>query len=309
MKKRSNIKIATPENLPFTLDEYFGQEVLQKAVELYEQIQRPLIGGVQTGMNLRNLNNWVNMLDKKTVDSRKKYSFSEYIWYKVVEQLREAGLNLGTIATFKANLLEPIKVKGVLSKMQQAKSYIHDLKLPKEQKEQLLQFILTPQTKEISDTITFTLLDIIIMESILKKLPLSIAVFTNGDYIILDKSKEHLYSEEENNRLLFDTHIRLSVSKIIKEFLSSDLSGFVVPELGLLSYAENKLYEVIHSGEYETIVIHFKDKKMKSMELKKSEDIKKRIVDILDKGEFGEIVVKKHKGIVTKIENTIKIAL
>jgi len=45
------------------------------------------------------------------------------------------------------------------------------------------------------------------------------------------------------------------------------------------------------------------------MQLKKNENIKERIVDILEKSEFGEIIVKKHRGVVTKIESIKKVTL
>ncbi len=309
MKVRQNIKIDGSPNLPVNINEFFGKETIEKFAELFEQLQLPILLGNQMQVNFRNLHNWVSVLDKAETASRKKYTFAEYIWYKIVEQLREAGLSLPIISKFKLGFLAPIKIKGLITKAQQAKNYIDDLKLTKEQKQQLVQFLASPEYENTSENISFTLLDVIIVEAITKKLPLSLSVFLNGEYMIQDKSKEHLYTTEDKNKLLFETYVTISVTSILNNFMRSDLSGFVVPKLGLLSYAENKLFEVVHSGQYESILINFKDKKIKSLELKKSEDIKQRMIDILNKDEFGEIVVKKHKGVVTKIENTLKITL
>ncbi len=309
MKKVKAIQIAHSEKLPVDLTDFFGQDTIQKAGELYEQLQRPLIGGLQMGINLRNLNNWVSVLKENPTGTKfKKYTFIEFVWLKTVEQLRNAGLNLTAIADLRANLLEPIKIKGLITKIQKAKNYIDELNLSKNEKEELLQFIASPEYKT-AEPVHFNLLHIIIIESIVKKLPLSLAVFLDGTFIILDKSKEPLYTELDKNKLLFDTHIVVSVSAILQRFLRSDLSGFVVPQIGLLSPAENKLFEIVHSGEYESIIIHFKNKKIKTLELKKSENIKERIIDILNKDAFGEILVKKHKGMITKIENTLKVTL
>ncbi len=307
MKRQKDIQINSAGQLPLNLNDYFGKETLQQAGELYEQLQRPLIKGVQLEVPLRNLNNWANVLGENPKGVwGKKYSFIEFVWIKIVEQLRNTGVNLSVIAQFKTKLLEPIKVKGILSKVEQAKHFIDDLKLGKAEKEQLLQYIASPEYKSMGE-VHFTLLHIMIVESIIKKLPLALAVFLDGTFIILDKSKEHFYTDEEKNKLLYDTHVTVSVSTILKKFFLSGLSGFVVPEINLLSYPENKLFEVIHSGDYDSILINFKDKKIKTLELKKSEDIKHKIYDILDKREFGEILIKKHKGVVTKIENTFKI--
>ncbi len=306
MKKEKTIQLATLENTAINLNDFFGQSTLDKAGELYEQLERPILNGKQTGIESRNLTHWVNVLnDNPTKVWGKKFTFVDFIWIKIVEQLRGVNVGFELIKNFKSYLFEPIKVKGLLTSMQQAKNYIVE-NLPKDQQQKLLELLSTPETKT---EVNFTMLHIIIIDSILNKLPLSVAIFSDGSYQIVDKSKEHLYSKDEQNKLLFDTYITVSISSILKTFLRSELSGFVVPKLGLLSYAENKLFEVVHSGDYESILINFKDKKIKTLELKKSEDIKQRIIDILDKGAYGEIVVKKHKGVVTKIENTIRITL
>ena len=134
-------------------------------------------------------------------------------------------------------------------------------------------------------------------------------IFINNSFIIINKNKEDFYTEDDKNKLLFETYVTVSVTSIFSKFLRSDLSDYVVPKLSLLSYAENKLFEIVHSGDYETITIHFKDKKIKALELKKSENIKDKIIDLLNKDEFGEFIIKKHKGQISKIENTQRIIL
>lgn len=310
MKKSNDIKIEAPESLPFDLNEFFGQATIQKAAELYDKLEYPLIIGNTMGIPSRNLSHWVKVLNETTdLTQRKKYTFVNFVWIKIVEQLRSVHVGFELIKQFKQSFLEPITVKGLISKVEQAKNYIEDLKLPKEQKAELLKFVTAPDNKPKNEESNFTMLHMIIIDSIVNKLPISVAVFSDGSYMVLDKSKEHLYNEDEKNQLLYNTYITVSISEILKAFLRSELSGFVVPAIGLLSYAENKLFEVVHSGDYEKIIIHFKDKKIKSLELKKSEDIKERIIDILNKDQFGEIIVKKHKGVITKIENTIKVTL
>lgn len=72
---------------------------------------------------------------------------------------------------------------------------------------------------------------------------------------------------------------------------------------------EVKLLELIHSGSYDSILINFKNKKMKALELKKTIDVKKKIKDVLREASYQDIIIKKHNGKVTRIENTEKIFL
>jgi DNA-binding transcriptional MerR regulator len=248
------------------------------------------------------------LLDKPNV-KRKKYSFTEYIWLKIVEQLRLAGFPIAQIHELQKRILEPIQVKGLVTLIDKAKNYIDELKISEKEKNNLREFLAANEKSNAKELGDFNLLHIIIMESILKKLPLSLAVFTDNTFVILDKGKEHLYSEQEKNRLLYETHIVVSVTSIIQKFFLSDISGWVVPEINLLSAEENKLFSLLHSGNYESIIVKFRDKKIKTMELMKSEGTKEKVIDILRAGEFSEIVIQKRKGETVKIENTLKIVL
>lgn len=301
MKKQS-------QNQDINFVEFFCNDSIEKAAELYKELQRPIMSGADLGITLPVLGHWVKQLDEKTIP-RRKYSLTDYVWYKLVEQLRNAGLSFTAIRNLKEQLLSEVELKGIITKLQQAKEYIDSLKLSNEQKKHLEKLIGSSDSKITTDQTSFSIIHIMIMESVLTKLPLNVAVFLDGTFTVLDKSKEHLYSTEEKERLLYETYISVSISAILKKFLYTDVSGFVIPQIGLFSYAENKLFEVVHSGDYEQIIISFKDKKTKSLELKKSEDVKKHIVDILQSENFGSIIVKKHNGIITKIENTIKVTL
>lgn len=309
MKKSSSIQIDPLGNIPLELDRYFASPTIEKAAQLFEQMERPLIGGVQTAIDLRNLNNWIKVLNENPNNVRgKKFTFIEFIWIKVIEQLRDFNVGFDLITNFKSELFKPLKIKGVLTSIQHAKNYIEDLGLQKEQKKALLQFINAPDTKTINE-ITLTVLHLCIVDSILNKLPVSFAIFQNGTYQILYESKKHLYTEDEKSRLLNDTYLTISISTILKKFFMSDLSNLVVPKLDLLSYAENKFYEVMNSGDYVSIIVNFKDKKIKPLEFRKDQNVKEHIIDILDKKEYEDILVKKAKGVITKIENRLKVTL
>ncbi len=307
MKKQKSIEIKKNPGFPVSLDVYFGQQTLERSMELYDKINLPCIKRLQTGITGRVLNWWFkeHLIESKESKVR-RFTFTEFVWIRIIEQLRIVGCSFQIIKAFRQYLLAPIEAKGVLDNLKKFRHLIDDLKLTPKQREQLLGYM---EAKEPAQEREIHILHLLIMEAIIKRLPLSIAIFTNGSYVIIDKSKEHLYTDSDREKLAYEPYAVVSIAMILREFLVSDLSGFVLPTTQLLSYPENKLFEVIHSGDYESITIHFKDKKPKSLELKKSEDIKRKIVDILAKGEFGEIVVKKHKGVIAKIENTEKIHL
>jgi hypothetical protein len=307
MNKRKDIPKLKNIQPDISLNEFFGKDTLDRTAELLEYINLPIFKRNQTEISHRFLNWWTseNVIDKN-IQEAGRFTFVEYIWIKVVEQLRTFNVPLPFLATLKTKLFEPIKLKGFVSKTNQAKQFIKELNISETEKNKLLDLVVKENKSEIETGIH--LFQLIILESIIKRKPIGLAVFQNASYLIIDAEKEHLYTPNDKDLLKNGTYLSVSISKILSQFLHSDLAFSTMAKIQLLSYPENKLYECIHTGEYESIVIHFKDKKIKNIELKKAIDTKQKIVNILNQGEFAEITVKKHKGIVTRIEQTLKIA-
>lgn len=80
-----------------------------------------------------------------------------------------------------------------------------------------------------------------------------------------------------------------------------------ISEQELLTENEQRIIGVVREGKCDSLTIHFKDGQMKSMELVKDHDPKKRIADVITEGSYQDIVVKTHAGRVTKIQNKVKV--
>ncbi len=310
MKATKIAKQTSGEQHQIDLKSFFGQATIDKASALFVQMQQPVITGNRMNVSPRNLVHWVKAFDvSEDQMNGLKYTFVEYVWYNLIDQLRNIGTPFEILHELRNNLFQKIELAGLVNTIKEATELLKGISIDKAQKEKLLQLVASANSNKIASNTSVDMLQLVIVDCIINKSPLGITVFNDGSYMVRDKNKEHLYTESDQNKLLYQTHVTVSIFAIINRFLNSELSGMLVPKLGLLSTAENKLFEVVHSGEYQTITIHFKDKKINSLELKKSEDLKGRLADIVNKGEFGEIIVKKHKGQIVRIENTTRIAL
>jgi len=307
MNKRKEIPTLKTKITHLPLNEFFGKETIEKTLELYDYINNPIFKRNQTGVSHRFLNWWTkeNVIDKNIKEAG-RFTFTEFIWIKLVEQLRLFNLPLPFIATLKTRLFEPIKLKGFVSKTEQAKQFIAELGISATEKKKLIDLVVK-ENKEAMNT-GVNLFQLIILEIILKRKPLSLAIFPNCEYLIIDKTKQSLYTQSDLELLEKENYIKLSISNIISEFLQSDLTLATMVKIKLLTEPENKLFEVLYTGEYDNISIQFKDKKQKRMELKKASNNKQIVTELLSKGELAEITVRKNKGIVTKLEKPLKIA-
>ena len=287
----------------------FGGNTIDATFKLFDKLEKPLIKANQMGIVKRNLSHWVKVLGENTTgNNQKKYSFIEFVWLKLVEQLRALNIGFDTIKAFRSNLQEPVNAKGIYSTYEEKVKYIKALRLNKKKESELLKVLDISQNSKAGNAV-ITHLHLSVMDNLINKEPITFYIFSDGSYLINCRTKNSAYSETELHKMDNEPFVVISIARVMNEFLYSELSGLVVPAIGLLSYGENKLFEVLYTGDLTTITIQFTDKNIPPVELKKSATIKKQVIDIISTKQFEEIIVKKSKGVITKIDRTIKVVL
>jgi hypothetical protein len=133
-------------------------------------------------------------------------------------------------------------------------------------------------------------------------------IFKDG-YTIIHPYGLIIDSEQDKERMINETYVSISITKILESFLveNNQESIHLLKEIKRLQPNEIALLEMIHKGEYDSIKIIFKDKEIKEFELKKTQESKSKIIDILKQGKYQDITIKSHNGMVTHIQNTVKI--
>jgi hypothetical protein len=70
---------------------------------------------------------------------------------------------------------------------------------------------------------------------------------------------------------------------------------------------ENKLLDIVRSGDYDKVIIEFKEKRMHTLVLNKVQRIGRKFVDLLKENPFQKITIKSHRGKVARVETSTKI--
>ena len=294
------------------LDSFFGTKDFVKSVELQMQLSKEIFTPKDLGVTYTNITYW----DKQGILSSQRegdakwrnFSFIDYAWLKVIEELRDIGISTKLIKEAKDSLFELVDVKPLYKEF---KKHLPELRqtmsFTEAEKDEIIELMLAGEKKGKEKGFTYFYLTLI--QSILLKQPVSLLIFKDGGVATWFENKSPLYDKDTSEAKLYGTYVSISISKIIKDFLLDDRSVFLLPKLQLLEPNEIRLLELIHSDNYDSITIHFKDKKIKNLELKKTQDTKKKIVDVLTEGAYQDIVIKSHKGMVTHIQNTVKVML
>ncbi|MBL0047047.1 MAG: MerR family transcriptional regulator [Bacteroidetes bacterium] len=237
----------------------------------------------------------------------RNFNFIDFMWIKTVDELREIGISTTLIKAAKKNLFQPFNMKPFLEnvKANPDEFEIITKNYSKEEREKLKKFYAQIEKKPTNKKIThfyYAIADAIQLTEEIK-----LEIFKDGSVIL--HPFHNLYSEVDVLKVIREMHISISLTTILKNFLTgySDHITHVATDLKILQPNEIKLLELINSGEYDSIRVIFKGTEMKELELNKTQDAKTRLVDIMKEGAYQNITIKSHKGVVSSIENTIKV--
>lgn len=83
---------------------------------------------------------------------------------------------------------------------------------------------------------------------------------------------------------------------------SNKRQGYYLPKL-------EEAIQMGYEGRCEAITLHFKDRQIRSMDIIKEEETKRKLVDLLREDPYQNIEVKSHNGRISRIKRTIKVWL
>lgn len=291
---------------------YIGERRYDKILELLERLLKKSFIGTDTGVPYRSINHWENsgLIDNDRGEARswRRFSFVEFIWIRMVDEMRKAGLPMEAIKVVKGHLFQPASLVDLdlhLRSIYRAGDKQHpDQQAGKEAMEADMRqrFDGDHEAQQVEGN----WLQHLILSTILKRCPVILVVFTDGTPLAIHEEPGFFISPERLDRLSFETHLRIPITGILKEFLRGGLAIERMGDLQILEPNEQTVLRIIQSGQYSSVTVNFKDQKMKSLHMRQSQEVTRRIVDVLAAGRYQDISIVQHEGQVTKIENTLK---
>lgn len=247
--------------------------------------------------------------NRSTGGKWRNFNFIDFMWIKTVDELRELGVSTKLIKAVKKSLFEPFDLRPYVESMK-ANPEVFETQIKsfsEQEKKKAREYFAKTEKKSINKKIS--LFFALINKAIQLTEPIKLEIFKDGSVII--HPYHTLNSEEEILKVVNELHISLSITSILKNFLAgySEQSIQILTDLKILQPHEINLLELINSGEYDSIKVIFKDSEMNALELSKTQDAKAKLMDIMKEGAYQNITIKSHKGVVSHIENTIKIKL
>lgn len=297
------------------LDPYWGVDSFQSILELVDLMTQEIFTPKDLGVTYTNITYWdrQGILNSKRASEGKwrNFNFLDYTWLRTIDQLREIGVSTKIIRTAKEKLFTPIDMKPLIQyvkeEIKEIKKTMTSFKTEKEKDEYINTLFANVENNPKDELVTEFYMGII--QSIKLKVPVNLIIFPDGEPMMLYSGAA--YEQEKLMRIISQSHVNISITRIIKDFFvdANAHSIHMMTELQLLEPNEISLLQMVNSGDYDSINIIFKDKKMKELELNKTQDNKRKLMDIMKEGNYQDIVIKSHKGMVTRIQNTVKVKL
>ncbi len=274
------------------LEEFFDSKSLDKLAELYVLMTKESLSVKDTGINYRVINHWdekgLIRFARNSTEGYRKFSLVDFIWIKVVNELREFGVNLPDIQKITNDLYEPLPIKDFLAHYAQNLNILSEY----EGKEDLIEFLKSGNYENVDYSLfRFNFLQILIAEAIATRKPISLLLFKNGEWLPYNPEKESAYPEEILFKKEYASHIFVSLTDIIfRHIVEDELSGYLE---GINIFTQNELAVIKHlkDEDYSKIVVVLKDKAAAHVEVRKDSNAKNRIMKIIRLKEYKEFVV------------------
>lgn len=297
---------------PENISSFIGNRTITAAFELADALNELQFVATDTNITARVLNHWeaegLIPNNRKEGERWRKFSFVDFVWIRMVEQMRTIGISHDNIRKIYEFAVTPNPMMDVWTIMAGMGDFTNHLlgNASEEENQGYVEFFNKLILTDDKDLPEFSLLQLLIGNAVVKRCPIRFVVFLDGEYIWIEEHPEFFIPPEYEERFSYDPYVSFSITGILKEFMGSELGLEKLESLQLLGPNEIFLLKAVMSGEYDSIKINFKNRELDTMEMVKSQEANKKILDVLAEADYQNISIVQHKGRVTRIENTIK---
>jgi hypothetical protein len=295
-------------------------ESIQKLEQLYDRLSQKVFLKTKIDIVYSDYMNWERgglLMNKYTKGKKspKMMSYIEYIWTKVVDELRRYNFSYNEIITFKDRFFEDLSE--------------HVIEIFKSDIEIVKQKLADHLTKEEIDSIDFSQIQGDSDHYTRFYDAIKTVILDNEEYFIIISREDTSVFQLVSNIILRDqrrlgintmlekleskTHLRISFSNIVSQFITTGKDNIHKLETSILSNEEHKILKIVRNKpqELKSINIKFTNQKPVSLEIKsmKKVQVESRLLEFIKKGEYLNIEIASHDGEIVKFENTKKIKL
>ena len=322
----------------YFLDQVFKPKISRETVEQYNKLLREkLIPLKDTGTNSRVFNLWkkVGLVNVPLNREHIKLSFTEFIWVKIIQDLRKFGCSLEDIENAK-KLCDQRDIAELEKESAEAEKLLTGLRnymthRSKEERQGLMlhnygqlieQLELDALGQPLNNLETF------LLYMLTTKSSPYILFFVNqnlqepetetsdekskGAKMLLPYFYDDAIGDSETSVQINELpHLRIPLKHYVKDFISDENNAKHLEKIELLSKDELALLTQIREGNATEITVKFKDGKPDRMEVTQNikKEVEARIIETFTSHEYADVSYKVADGNMITFQKTTKIKL
>jgi len=243
----------------------------------------------------------------------KKLNYVEYIWVKIIQELRQFGFNYEEIEIYKGELFTQVKLNDILDA-----AHMDKLNL-EEQLDQESILKINSLNNDIIDkniNVGYSYFESIVVNAICKREKWALLFFKEMPGLFLPFSTEMfrgfdvINKSDSFQKMLTKTFLSISLSDIISKFLVEGEDSFHIKTISILTKEEHGVLKHIRKGykNIKSIQIRFNNQQMDRIEITTIKKVKleSRLIDYIKKGDYQSISIDTVDGKIAYFENTQK---
>ncbi|WP_333809275.1 hypothetical protein [Flavobacterium sp.] len=297
--------------------DYFS--ILEKAPYLFDKIQEKVFLKTEIDIVYSDIKNWerfdlLSECDESDKGNWNKISYSEYVWIKIVEQLKDFGSSNEEILLLKNHLVSKFKVKDYILLFDKVKNTIGEKDF-----EVYSQLYNDLNEVDSNQNLNFNILDILIVNIIYTSEQLSLFIRKDDSYYFLPFS-ETMLQEYSNSgiRSLVDDFLNfpfynIPISSYVSKFLSNKNDVKYNSFTMILTEQESKLLKIIRKNfqKIKQLKVKYKTGNIELIEVTtiKKVALESRIINHIKKSDYKKITIDIANGNIVNFEDTEKIKL
>jgi DNA-binding transcriptional MerR regulator len=297
------------------ISRFLGQG-LMASFDVYEVINEKLINSNQLGISARNLNYYKTqgLFFPDTVFEKHehiKFNFTEYVWFNMILELRKFDIGIGVIKEIKELFEYGFPFGEFMSEASQSEKFM--TKLPEDVKEEFLEVMHSNvDWNEVEKQVPVNLLSLFIVEAIAKRKSVSFLVNRDGEFYPFSFDDFNELSKDDSFlKFIEKTYISISITQIIKRFISNFDLKLSTNKLMLLNDREAQVIKLLQDGEMESLTVHLDENNtIQLIEAKESYnklDKESRLLDLILKDGYQTIELKTQDGRIVYCKNIRRI--
>lgn len=297
--------------------DYFS--ILEKAPYLFDKIQEKVFLKTEIDIVYSDIKNWerfdlLSEYDESDKGNWNKISYSEYVWLKIVEQLKDFGSSNEEILLLKNHLVSKFKVKDYILLFDQVKNTIGEKDF-----EVYSQLYNDLNQVDFNQNLNFNILDILIVNIIYTGEQLSLFIRKDDSHYFLPFS-ETMLKEYSNSgiRSLVDDFLNfpfynIPISSYVSNFLSNKNEVKHNSFTMILTEQESKLLKIIRKNfqKIKQLKVKYKTGNIELIEVTtiKKVALESKIINHIKKADYKKITIDIANGNIVNFEDTEKIKI